>query len=450
MTSPLSLVIISAASSYLTYHLNHPKGTSSSFTLSTSFCTFMAEDIDVPQYFVCPISLQIMTDPVTAITGITYDRDSIEHWLFHAKNTTCPVTKQHLPKDSELTPNHTLRRLIQAWCTDNASKGVNRIPTPKPPLSKAQVVKLLKDFPDPQFQLKIVRKLELLATENEGNLKYMAEAGVAKTMLLFIVTCYKNGRVDGLEEALSVLHFVRIPPDELNHLLLENNHIMDSLTWVLSREMENQIAVNTHVMLVLKSMIQKVSSSVLETLNPEFFRNILGVLRNGAVTQQGINAALQVMLDTCRCGSNRIKLVESGAVYELVELELGGAVHEKKTTELVLGILFHLCSCAEGRAQFLGHKASILVVSDRILKGSQAADDRAVLILYLISKYSGNKMVLQEMLEFGAVKKLIMLIQVDCAPYLKEKAREILSSHSGEWKNSPCFPRSSVTGHDIY
>lgn len=410
----------------------------------------MAEDIEVPQYFVCPISLQIMKDPVTAITGITYDRESIEHWIFNAKNTTCPVTKLLLPKDSELTPNHTLRRLIQAWCIDNASHGVDRIPTPKQPLSKAQVVKLLKDFPKPQFQLKIIRKLELLATENEGNLKYMAEGGVSKTMLLFIVTCYKNGRVDGLEEALSVLHFVRIPPEELNHTLLENNQIINSLTWIFSRKMKNQNAVNTHVMLVLKSIIQKASSSVLETLNPEFFRTILGVLRNGAITQQGTNAALKVMLDTCRCGSNRIKMVESGAVYELVELELGGAVPEKKTTELVLGILFHLCSCAEGRAQFLDHKASIFVVSDRILKGSQAADDRAVLILYLVCKYSGNKMVLQEMLEFGVVKKLVMLIQVDCAPYLKEKAREILSSHSGEWKNSPCFHRSSVSGLELY
>lgn len=312
------------------------------------------------------------------------------------------------------------------------------------------MVKLLKDFSKPQFQLNIIRKLELLATENEGNLKYMAEGGVSKTMLLFIVTCYKNGRVDGLEEALSVLHFVRIPPEELNHILLANNQIIDSLTWVFSRKMKNQNAVNTHVMLVLKSIIQKASSSVLEILNPEFFRNILGVIRNGAITQQGTNAALQVMLDTCRCGSNRIKMVESGAVYELVELELGGAVLEKKTTELVLGVLFHLCSCAEGRAQFLDHKASIFVVSDRILKGSQAADDRAVLILYLVCKYSGNKMVLQEMLEFGVVKKLLMLIQVDCAPYLKEKAREILNSHPGEWKNSPCFHSGSVSGLELY
>jgi len=57
---------------------------------------------------------------------VTYNKESIKHWLFTSKNTTCPVSKHPLPKESDLTPNHTLRRLIQAWCTQNASHGINR------------------------------------------------------------------------------------------------------------------------------------------------------------------------------------------------------------------------------------------------------------------------------------------------------------------------------------
>ncbi|GMJ06734.1 plant U-box 23 [Hibiscus trionum] len=102
------------------------------------------DEIDVPPFFICPISLEIMKDPVTVSTGITYDRASIEQWLFSGKNTACPVTKQVI-SDSELVPNHTLRRLIQSWCTLNACHGVERIPTPKPPISKAQITKLLDD-----------------------------------------------------------------------------------------------------------------------------------------------------------------------------------------------------------------------------------------------------------------------------------------------------------------
>lgn len=59
------------------------------------------DEIEVPKYFICPISLQIMKDPVTTITGITYDRDSIEHWLF----TNKAMTPQHKNTDETVSPS---------------------------------------------------------------------------------------------------------------------------------------------------------------------------------------------------------------------------------------------------------------------------------------------------------------------------------------------------------
>ncbi|KAG6417717.1 hypothetical protein SASPL_119909 [Salvia splendens] len=74
------------------------------------------EEIETPCYFLCPISMEAMIDPVTVSTGITYDRHSIEKWLSSSKTPTCPVTKQPLnPSAAALTPNHTLRRLIHTW-----------------------------------------------------------------------------------------------------------------------------------------------------------------------------------------------------------------------------------------------------------------------------------------------------------------------------------------------
>ncbi|XLS71215.1 hypothetical protein HN51_028080 [Arachis hypogaea] len=75
----------------------------------------MDNEIDVPLFFLCPISLEIMKDPVTVSTSITYDRESIETWLFSGKNKSCSVTKQQLSSSDffDLTPNHTLHRLIQ-------------------------------------------------------------------------------------------------------------------------------------------------------------------------------------------------------------------------------------------------------------------------------------------------------------------------------------------------
>ncbi|KAI9082505.1 hypothetical protein K1719_035374 [Acacia pycnantha] len=65
-------------------------------------------------------------DPITVTSGITYNRESIEKLLFSGKNNTCPVTRLPLSvsDSSDLVPNHTLRRLIQSWCTINASHGI--------------------------------------------------------------------------------------------------------------------------------------------------------------------------------------------------------------------------------------------------------------------------------------------------------------------------------------
>ncbi|MCD7456318.1 hypothetical protein HAX54_031271 [Datura stramonium] len=51
--------------------------------------------VQIPYHFRCPISLELMRDPVTVCTGQTYDRQSIESWVATG-NTTCPVTRAPL------------------------------------------------------------------------------------------------------------------------------------------------------------------------------------------------------------------------------------------------------------------------------------------------------------------------------------------------------------------
>ena len=65
---------------------------------------------DVPHSFVCPISQEIMQDPVFASDGFTYDRPSIEAW-FASGHTTSPMTQEEL-EHTHLTTNRTLRSEI--------------------------------------------------------------------------------------------------------------------------------------------------------------------------------------------------------------------------------------------------------------------------------------------------------------------------------------------------
>ncbi|KAH7684991.1 Zinc finger RING/FYVE/PHD-type protein [Dioscorea alata] len=70
-----------------------------------------------PEEFRCPISLQLMSDPVIISSGQTYERICIEKW-FNDGHSTCPKTQQQLCHLS-LTPNYCVKGLIASWCEQN-------------------------------------------------------------------------------------------------------------------------------------------------------------------------------------------------------------------------------------------------------------------------------------------------------------------------------------------
>ncbi|KAG1331324.1 putative Proteasome subunit beta type-5 [Cocos nucifera] len=71
----------------------------------------------LPEEFRCPISLQLMYDPVIISSGQTYERVCIEKW-FNDGHSTCPKTQQQLSHLS-LTPNYCVKGLIAGWCEQN-------------------------------------------------------------------------------------------------------------------------------------------------------------------------------------------------------------------------------------------------------------------------------------------------------------------------------------------
>ncbi|CAN4080439.1 unnamed protein product [Withania somnifera] len=386
-----------------------------------------------------------MKDPVTTVTGLTYDRDNMEMWLLTAEEdaATCPVTKQKMPRDLELlTPNHTLRRLIQAWCIANASNGIDTIPTPKYPLNKSHMLRLVRQVNNHQLCVEALRKIDALVIENEKNRNCLEEVGAIKAMVSFILRSFKERKlINGLEEALRIFHLVWSPKTENQQLAKENHDLIESVFWILrSEKTKNQVVIKTQAMMVLKNVIEVSSSNLLSGLNAEFFSEMVNILRKESkhyISQQATKAALQVLIDACAWGRNKQKIIESGAIFELIELELCNT--EKRVSELVLRVLAHLCTLADGRVEFLNHAAGIGVVTKRTLRVSSSTDDCAIQILGSISKCSATKEVLMEMLSVGAVSKLCTVIQASCSDYLKKKAMDILRTHSYAWSNSPCI-----------
>ena len=73
-------------------------------------------DSSAPPSFLCPITQEIMRDPVTCADGHSYERASIERWL--ATHNTSPKTGAELPNQA-LIPNHALRNAIEEWLSAN-------------------------------------------------------------------------------------------------------------------------------------------------------------------------------------------------------------------------------------------------------------------------------------------------------------------------------------------
>ncbi|PUZ70570.1 hypothetical protein GQ55_2G242400 [Panicum hallii var. hallii] len=70
-----------------------------------------------PDALQCPITLDLMTDPVTVSTGQTYDRASITRWI-KAGCRTCPVTGERL-HTTDVVPNAALRGIIERMLLSN-------------------------------------------------------------------------------------------------------------------------------------------------------------------------------------------------------------------------------------------------------------------------------------------------------------------------------------------
>ncbi|KAL2521748.1 U-box domain-containing protein kinase family protein [Forsythia ovata] len=73
----------------------------------------MEDSSNVPSAFLCPIYQDVMQNPHLAADGFSYELDAIDGWL-RTGHDTSPMTNLRL-NHKLLTPNHTLRSLIQDW-----------------------------------------------------------------------------------------------------------------------------------------------------------------------------------------------------------------------------------------------------------------------------------------------------------------------------------------------
>ena len=75
--------------------------------------------VSLPPQFLCPITGELMREPVTTADGHVFERSAIERWL--ATHSTSPMTGMPL-EHTKLAPAHAIRQLIERSMERGASK----------------------------------------------------------------------------------------------------------------------------------------------------------------------------------------------------------------------------------------------------------------------------------------------------------------------------------------
>ncbi|KAK8970936.1 U-box domain-containing protein 21 [Platanthera guangdongensis] len=380
-------------------------------------------DPPVPDHFRCPISLDIMKDPVTAPTGITYDRQCIEKWL-DMGNSTCPVTNTALAYD-DLIPNHTMRRLIQTWFSVHRSNGIDRIPTPRIPISQFEALEILSDISSVGSLRDVERCRELagrVASSVKGcerNRRTFLSTG-ALPVLASAFRASSNDPIAVSVEILAALSGLLPFDDEITLRELGSPESLDSIMRIMTC---SDISNRLNAVLMVKKMALETEDLVKALAEKNGLIEALTELIREPISKQAAKASLSAMFHLISCSVTIAnKCADLGLIPLLLEILVDS---DKSMAEKALASLDAMCDGERGRETACGNALTIPLLAKKMFRVSNTATESTVSTLWkLCEKCRGRCLV--ECLQAGVLQKLLLLLQAGCSESTKRKATKML------------------------
>ncbi|XP_066395677.1 protein spotted leaf 11-like [Miscanthus floridulus] len=325
----------------------------------------------IPDDFRCPISLDLMNDPVIVATGQTYERGYIEMWL-EAGRDTCPKTQQKLANKS-LTPNYVLRSLITQWCEANGIE---------PPKRPAQ----LRDAPLPCSAAEHSNVLELLQKLSSQNLE--DQRGAAGMLRQLAKRSAENRACIGDAGAIPILVSMLSTTD-----VSTQEHVVTALL-NLSIYEENKARI--------------ISSGAVP--------GIVHVLKRGSMEARENSAATLFSLSIV--DENKVTIGCSGAIPALVQLLSDGSQRGKKDAATAL---FNLC-IYQGNKRKAVRAGLVPILLELLMEIESGMVDEALAILAILSGHPEGKTAI------GAASAIPVLVGVirNGSPRSKENAAAVM------------------------
>lgn len=282
--------------------------------------------IKVPKDFCCPVTLDLMRDPVVVCTGQTYEKDSITRWIDEGHHT-CPKTGQFLVH-RWVVPNRSLRNMIMQWC---AANGIPYDPPDQGDFSieaaavvaseskaaleanKATARLLIEQLANGTQSAKTIaaRAVRLLAKNGKEDRAYIAEAGAIPHLMRLL------SPEDAATQENSVTAMLNLSIHDMNKSrIMHEEGCLGSIVEVLRSGLTTEARENAAATLFSLSAVHDYKKKIADEVGA--VEALASLLKEG--TPRGQKDAVTALFNLSTHTDNYARLIESGAVIALVDV----------------------------------------------------------------------------------------------------------------------------------
>lgn len=379
-----------------------------------------------PEDFRCPISLELMTDPVTVSTGQTYDRSSIQRWL-KAGNITCPKTGERLTS-TELVPNSALRKLIKRFCADNGislansgrrSSDITRTIVPGSTAAAEAMKKLSRFvarrlvFGTTEQKHKAAYEIRLLGKSNIFNRTCLIEAGTVLPLLSLLSS------PDAATQENAIAALLKLSKHTSGKRVIVDCGGLSPILSVLRKGSSLEARQIAAAAMFYLSSVKGYRKLIGET--PDAIPALVDLIRNGKPC--GKQNAVVAIFGLLLYPGNQCRVIAAGTIPLLVNI----LASSEKDDLIVdsLAVLASLAENADGTAAILRTPVLPLIIGFLQSSASKPGKEYSVSILLSLCS-NGGRDAIEVLARDSSLTASLYSLLTDGTSHASKKARSLL------------------------
>jgi hypothetical protein len=377
-----------------------------------------------PDDYRCPISLELMLDPVTVSTGQTYNRASIQRW-FEAGNMTCPKTGEKLIS-REFFPNTALKNLIQQFCYDNGisiltnkSRSVTATTVSPGSSAAAHAIQFASwslarrlVFGTDEQKNKAAYEIRLLAKSNVFNTACLVENGTVPPLLDLVLTSTMQ------ENAISAL--LKLSKHSNGREVIMESRGLKPIVKVLNRGYSLEARRVAAGIIFYLTSVKEYRKLIGE--NSEAVSGLVKLIKEGTI--RGKKSAVDAIFGLLLLAKNHSKVLASGVVPGIVSVL---ASDKRYVVNDCLAVLVALAESVEGSRAVLECSGLCLVIRIWQSATSRAEKEYCVSILSSLCVNIGVEVIDVLAKNASVVMPLLYALLTDGTPQAEKKARSLIN-----------------------